>query len=277
MFNSGSSYSLSDIATATGNRDGGGWGSEGGAWWIIILFLFVFCGWGGNGGWGGNNNAAMQGALTRADLCSEFNFDGLENSVRGIQQGLCDGFYAQNTGMLNGFSTTQMAIEQGFAGVNNALCSLGFNIQNGINDVNVNQMQNTNALQRQISDCCCENRAAIAQVRYDMATDTCALTNAINQGVNSINQNIDNQFCQLRMEQKDQRIKELETINSTLRLADSQSNQNAYFNNLIQGAVQQLQPTPKPCFLVANPNGCGCGNNFPFNLTNGCGNGCNFC
>ncbi len=83
MFNSGEGYSLSDIATAAG-RDGysNGFGGSSSAWWIIILFLFVFLGWGQNGF--GGSSAAAQGALTRADLCQDMNFGQLENSVRGV-------------------------------------------------------------------------------------------------------------------------------------------------------------------------------------------------
>lgn len=109
---------------------------------IIILFLFCFNGWGGNG-FGNGNNAGLQGALTRADLCSEFNFNGLENSVRGIQSGLCDGFYAMNTGMLNGF-----------AGVSNAICNLGYEQAQLSNATNVALMQGQNAVQTQLAECC---------------------------------------------------------------------------------------------------------------------------
>lgn len=101
MFNSTNGYSLADIAAATGNNRNGGdaWGD--GAWWIILLFLFAG-GWGNGYGFGGNGGS--QGALTRTDLCQDMNFSELAAGVRGIQQGLCDGFYAMNTGMLNGFS-----------------------------------------------------------------------------------------------------------------------------------------------------------------------------
>jgi hypothetical protein len=108
----GASYSLADIATATGGRNNDGWGDN--CWWIILLFLF---GW-GNGGWGGRNN---EGGATRDALTYSFDFNGLENGVRGIQQGLCDGFYAVNTGMLTGFNGVQSALCQGFSGVNDAI------------------------------------------------------------------------------------------------------------------------------------------------------------
>lgn len=98
------------------NNNGNGWGDGNGYW---IFFLFFLLAW-GNGGWGGFGNgggAGMQGALTRADLCADMNFQSLENAVRGVQQGICDGFYAQNTTMLTGFSGLQNTINQQFAGV----------------------------------------------------------------------------------------------------------------------------------------------------------------
>ena len=196
MFNTGTTgYSLSDIAAATDGNRNDGFGGDGGAWWIIILFLFVFCGWGGNGF--GNRGFAGEAALTRADLCQDMNFGQLENGVRGIQQGLCDGFYAMNTGMLNGFAGVQNTLTNGFAGVDNAVCTLGYQTQAGINSVNVAGMQNTNAIQQdinantvanmqntnaiqtQLAQCCCDNRAGQKDIQYQMATDTCAVQNTI--------------------------------------------------------------------------------------------------
>lgn len=121
MFNNSNGYSLADIAAATGgnNRNDGMW--DNGAWWIIILFLFCFNGgmWGNGFGRGmggqGAGSPAFQGTTTREEIAYGFDMNGLQSSVRGVQQGLCDGLYAMNTGMLNGF-----------AGVNNAVCSLGY-------------------------------------------------------------------------------------------------------------------------------------------------------
>ena len=162
MFSSNNGYSLADIAAATGNNGNGnnnGWGGDG-AWWIIILFLFVFCGWGNNGNGFGNNGGASS-ALTRGELCQDMNFADLETAVRGVQSGLCDGFYAMNTGMLNGFSNLQQSLQSGFAGVDNAVCTLGYQNQMGVNTItqainaaDVNAMQNTNALSSQIAQCC---------------------------------------------------------------------------------------------------------------------------
>ena len=106
----------------------------GGDWLIALIILFLFpmmfgsgmwgCGmFGGMGGWGnGGLVAAANGALTRADLCSEFNFNGLESAVRGVQQGICDSTFALNN-----------TIQNGFHGVDNAICNLGFTTQQGLN------------------------------------------------------------------------------------------------------------------------------------------------
>lgn len=281
MFNSNEGYSLADIAAATGGRnDGYGEGFMGnGAWWIIIMFLFVFCGW-GNGGFGGfgGNGTGLQGALTRADLCQDMNFGQMENGIRGIQQGLCDGFYAQNTNLLNGFAGVQNSLTNGFAGVDNAICTLGYQNQTGINSVNVAGMQNTNALQQsinantvagmqntnaiqsQLAQCCCDNRAGQKDIEYRMATDTCAIQNTVQNTTRDI---IDNNNANARSILDflvQDKISTLESENQSLRLAASQSAQNTYL-------VNQLRPCPIPAYVTCNPwasnygvgyNSCGC-------------------
>lgn len=69
MFNNGTTgYSLSDIAAATGDRNDDNFGGNG-AWWIIILFLFAFCGWGGNGfGYGRNGATAEEKTILKQKL-----------------------------------------------------------------------------------------------------------------------------------------------------------------------------------------------------------------
>lgn len=95
-----------DSGNGNGNCWGGGCGADMALWFLIPLFLFGFGGWGGGfgGGFGGfGGGAGLNGALTRGELCQDMNFQSLENGVRGVQQGLCDGFYAQNTNLLTGF------------------------------------------------------------------------------------------------------------------------------------------------------------------------------
>lgn len=124
------------------DKSDGAFGGNG-AW--MMMFLFFLLAWGGNG-FGGWGNGAAQGALTRGELCQDMNFQSLENAVRGVQSGLCDGFYAMNTGMLNGFS-----------GVNNAIQQAQFAAQ----------------------QCCCETNRNIDAVRYENSKNTCDIVNAI--------------------------------------------------------------------------------------------------
>ena len=142
MFNSKEGYSLSDVAAVTKDSDGF---MGNGAWWIIILFLFMFS----NGNLFGGGN----GALTR----SELDFTNLDSSIRGVQQGLADGFYAVNTGMLNGFNGVQRDLCAGFGGVNTAITSLGY----------------------QMKDCCCEVNRNIDALRFENSRNTCEIVNAI--------------------------------------------------------------------------------------------------
>lgn len=262
MFNQSSGYSLSDIAAVSGNRgyDNDGFGGGNGAWWIIILFLFVFMGGGWNNGWGNGNNAGLQGALTRADLCQDMNFGQMENGIRGIQQGLCDGFYAQNTNLLNGFAGVQNSLTNGFAGVDNAVCTLGYQTQAGINSVNVAGMQNTNAIQSQLADCCCSTKSAIKDVQFQNAQDTCAIQNTIQNTTRDI---IDNNNCNTRSILDflvQDKISTLQAENQNLKLAASQVAQNNYL-------VDQLRPCPVPAYVTYNPwasnygvgyNSCNC-------------------
>lgn len=120
------------------NGDGDNWGG-GGSWWVVMLFFLLAWG-GGFGGWGG------QDSLTRADLCQGFNFNNLDSAVRGVQNGLCDGFYAMNTGMLNGFSSVN---------------------------------QNLNESRFASQQCCCETNRNIDSVKFEGAQNTCEITNAI--------------------------------------------------------------------------------------------------
>lgn len=245
MFNNTSPYSLSDIAAVTnGNGSGGlGFGNGGDGWWIILLFLL----WGGNGWGNGRENGSP---VTRSDLCESFNFNGIQNDLRGLEQGLCNGFY-----------TVGMNTMTGFHGVDTAICTLGYQNQEGLNN-----------LSRQLADCCCENRAAIAQVRYDMASDVCALQTSIanstrdivdsnNAGVRAI---LD-KMCQMEIASKDDKIAAQNQKIFALELAQSQANQNNYLLN-------QLRPAPVPAFSVPAPyqyTGCG-GATFGYAVNNCC-------
>ena len=230
MFNS-NMPSLSDIAAVTGNRNDGGWG-DGNGWWVLIILFAIFGGWGGNNGCGNNGNGGYSAtAATQADIQRGFDTSAVTNKLNGLENGLCDGFYSMNTAVMSGTNTLQNAIQQ----ASTANLQNTYTLQNAIQQDTVANMQNTNSISRQLADCCCENRAAIAQVRYDNATNTCAITTAINQLGQTIIQNdnanyraLHDELVAIQMANKDAKIAELTAMNNALNLAASQQAQNAY-------------------------------------------------
>lgn len=241
----------------TGYNNGGGWGGDWGAW-IILFLIFGMFGWGGfggfGGGWGGGN-----GALTRADLCSEFNFNGLENAVRGVQQGICDSTYALNTSILNGFH-----------GVDNAVCNLGYQTQQGFSATQVALMQGFNAAQAQAAECCCQTQTNIMQLGNQVERGFCqsnyndqANTTAIIQNAHNDTDRVLAKLDAMEMSRKDETIAALRSQVDALNLAQSQANQNNYL-------VNQLRPCPTPAYLTCNPWAA----QAPYGSCGNCG-GCN--
>lgn len=267
MFNAmAATPSLADIAAVTGNnRNNDGWG-DGNGWWVLIILFAIFGGW-GNNGWG-NNGAGNQGALTRGDLCQDMNFSDLEGAVRGVSQGLCDGFYAMNTGMLNGFAGINNNLAQGFAGLNTALMAQGYETrigtnelasqladcccktQSNIKDAVTQSVMNTNAIQQQIQQCCCDDQMRDMQMQFTLQQQHCDTLQAVDRIGDRI---IDYMSAQQMQTLRDE--------NQALRLAASQQAQNNYL-------VSQLRPCPEPAYIVPNPFCC---NNQTYN---GCGNTC---
>lgn len=262
MFKNGG-YNLSDIAAVTGNRNGnddGMFGNNG--WWIILLFLFA--GWGGRGfgGFGGNGGAESNFMIpwaTQADVRAAVDQQTLISKLDNQTYGLADSTYALNNSLMNGFH-----------GVDNAICTLGYNIQSGFN-----------TLGHQISDCCCETGRAIergfAETNYNMATQACDTRRAIadstrdiidanNAGVRSI----------LDFLTQD-KIAALTAENQTLKFAASQANQNAFITANQEAQTAELirrlaTPCPVPAYVVPNPNCC---YNATYSTGCSCGNGIN--
>lgn len=175
MFNSNCA-SVPLVANIDGNGNNGGW-ADGGWLWIIVVFALLF-GWGngGFGSFGGNNGGGyVATAATQADIQRGFDNSAVISKLDGISNGLCDGFYAMNNSMLTGFN-----------GINTNIMQTGYGIQQAINADTVANMQNTNALQSQLANCCCETREAIQGVNYNMATNTCALQNTMNNNTRDI-------------------------------------------------------------------------------------------
>lgn len=227
------------VAPVNSSNGGFGWGGEG-SWFIIILFLFAFLGW-GNGGWGNNGNGG--GVVDGYVLTSDF--ANVERKIDSVNQGLCDGFY-QQAQLVNG---TNMAIANGFG-----QAELSRSNQQAA------LMQQLNAMQMQAANCCCENRAAIAQVRYDMATQACDTRNTVQNATRDII-DANNQNSRAILDFLTQsKLSDLQAENQGLKLAASQAAQNNYL-------ISQLRPCPSPAYITCNPwAGSGYG---------GCGSGCN--
>ena len=273
MFNtSNCGYSLADIAAATGgsNRNSDGdWGGMG-AWWIIILFLFVFCGWGDGNGFGGFGrgssgitSAATQGALTREQACIDNNFQNLMRETGAISDAVNVGFANLNSTICNQqYDTAQM-----INGLNNT-------IQGGFYAANTVALQNQNALQTQLSGCCCDLRTGQMQIgnqierancdtNYNAATNTTAIIQNAHNDTDRILARLD----AMESARKDETIADLRT-----QLASCGDQSTAqYIINQVRGIVS---PTPVPAYPASSP--CGLGNWAPAVLANtyGYGGGC---
>lgn len=165
--------SLSDIAAVTRGNDNDGWG-QGGAWWIIILFLFVLMG--GNGGFWGNRTGEFGQYATAAsqqEILFGQQFGQINDRLTNIGNGICNlGYEMQGSvGQLG----KEVALAQ--AGTNTAILQTGNNIQ------------------AQLAQCCCDNRLATANLASQMDKQTCA-----------INSNIDAKFAELQKQQYEQTI-----------------------------------------------------------------------
>ena len=266
---------------------GGGYGGDGfgfggnGAWWLIVLLLFANNGWGGGfgfGGMGGMMPWMMMGGQqqTNNDVQRGFDQSAIMSSLNGITGALSNGFANAEISRCNANA--------------NVLQTLNGNQAATLQALNANQaatMQGMNTLASGLQNCCCENRAGIADLKYVIATENCEDRNALNNGVrdllvangantqnlmNTMNagiQTVMDKICQLELDGKNQQITQLQAqLNEANRRA-SQNDQTAQIlaSQAAQTAAleQYLRPVPMPAYIVQNPNcctqnyGCGCG------------------
>ena len=248
-----------DFAAVTGNNNGDGFMGGNGAWWIIILFLFAFCGGWGNGAWGGNGS---QGAADNYVLASDFSQ--VERKLDTVNAGLCDGFYAMNSnfGTLNNtlaqnFAAVQNTLTQGFAGLNTGMVQQGY--ENRIA---------TQGVQSALQNCCCDLRQQIGEVNYNLATQANGLSRSIENGFAQTNFNMASQNCQTlqAIDKVGDRVIDYLSQAENQRLRDEVAQYRAHANS--QYVINELTPKcPIPAYLTCNPNaplnysvnyGCGC-------------------
>lgn len=236
LTDNGNGLSAADVAAVVGNNggafgNGGFWGD--GSFWIIILFLFAFMG-NGWGGFGGNAGGAMPYVVNNMDSTVQRGFD--QQAVIGGINGITASINSLAQGQCNGFNGVTQAVNNGFYGAE---------IAN--NSRQMGLLQQLNAMQMAQQNCCCENRAAVADLKYTVATEACndraAINDALNTLTNVVNagfQGIHNELCQDRLEAKDLRIRELENQLNIAAFNTSQVSQTAQ----IEAFIRANQTTP---------------------------------
>lgn len=227
----------------------GAWGGGGGFFWLLVIF--VIAAMGGNGwGFGGGANGST---VINNDLQRGFDQQALMGGISGITSGI--NTLAQS--QCNSFANAEIAANA--------------------RQTSVLQAMNDIAMAQQ--NCCCENRAAVADLKYAVATEACAdraaVSDALNSALGAINagiQSIKDQMCQDKIDSKNEQIANLQSQLQMANLAASQTAQTSRIlaDNAAQTLAleQYLNPTPIPAYMVQNPNCCspnyGCGCNAGF-------------
>lgn len=251
-----------------GNNGFGGFGGDG--WWILLLFLLIGGnGWGGfGGGFGGNDiypwmNQSNQINNGFRDQMINDNVTSIRDGVYGISNQLCNGFAGVNASVANGFAQAEIA--------NNAR--------------QIADMQSMFGIQTALQNCCCENRAGIADLKYTVATENCAdrtqslmNTRDIIDSQTRGTQAILDKLCALELDGVKGQLAQAQRDNVSLQnqlnmatLRESQTAQNAFIaqglNNEVDALYNRLNSCPvpttpvygrTPIFTCGN-QGCGCG------------------
>ena len=275
-----------------GNGGFGGFGQDG--WWILLLLLFAGGGWGFGGFGGGAGMAMMDGGFgiypwlnNSQNINDGFRDQMLNSNIQGIQNSITSGFGDVQTALCGGFAGVN-------ASINNSQNAIAAQLySNQIADLERSfaaQTANTQgltALQAQLAQCCCDNRAATADLKYTVAAEECAtrttdtqntqsILNAINGGIQSIK----DQLCQDKIDAKNDEIANLRQSLAMKDLAASQTAQNAFIAQGFSNEVDQLYNRLASCPVPSTPvygrtpiftcsqnvaGGCGCSGNAFYN------------
>ena len=275
------------MPVAPAYSNGGGFGFGGGDWsWIILLFLICGGGWGGFGGFGGYGAGMMMGdgfglypwLNNSQNINGGFRDQMLNTTLSGIQNSVTSGFGDVQNSLCSGFAGVNASIN----GAQSALAQQLYSQQ--ISDLERSFAAQTastagmSAIQSQLAQCCCDNRAATADLKYTVATENCADRQAISDGIRDLltaqtasTQKILDQLCQDKIDAKNDLISQLRSELLYARGQASQDVQTAAIQAGQRGLANEIEqyvlPTPRPAYIVANPNccyntcgtNCGCG------------------
>ena len=258
---------------------GGGFGNDGfmggNGWWILILFILLG-GWnGGFGGFGGGVDGGLYPWMNNSqNINNGFRDQMLGTQISGIQNSITSGFGDVATALCGGFAGVNASIN----GAQNAIAQQLYG--NQIADLERSfaaQTATTSGLtgiQSQLAQCCCENRAATADLKYTVATEACADRAALNDGV----QKIMDKLCALELDGVKGQLAAAQRENLGLQnqlnmasMAASQAAQNAFiqkgFSDEVDALYNRLNSCPVPTtpvygrtpIFTCNNGGCGCG------------------
>ena len=258
MMNDGISVADALALRNTSSDNNNGWGGDGG-WWIVLLILLFAGGWnrGGFGGNGGNdgagyyNNACCTPA-TMQGMTDAFNFNQLDNGLRGIQNGICDGFYTTAANI----SSLQAALQNCCCQTQQSIANLGFDMAQGFCGVDKSILQSNftnqagfNSITNQLASCCCDLSRGQENIKY-------AVSQAANDILVANDKNTDRIINYLNQT-------EMDKLRTELQSAQFQLSQLSQTSNI----VNQLMPVAKPAYLTCSPYAAA----FGFNNYGGCG------
>ena len=250
-----------------GNSGGFGFGGD---WAWILLLLVLGGGWGGFGGFGMGNAMAADGFglypwLNNSEHISDgFRDQQISGQVTGIQNAVTTGFGDIQTALCGGFAGVNAGISNGFAQAEIANNARQIADMQQSFAAQTATMQGFNGLQSQLAQCCCDNRAGLADLRYTVATENCADRAALADGLRDVlaatqaqTQAILDKMCQQELEAERRENSNLRTQLSMAQLAASQSAQTAALeasnSAQTQYIVNRVAPYPIPAYTVANP------------------------
>lgn len=249
---------VSPTGYAGNGNNGFGFG-EGGGFWILLLFILM-------GGWGNGFGGGFGGG----DL-----YPWMNNS-----QNINDGFRDQMLGTQ--INSIQNGITSGFGDVQNALCSGFAGVQNTMNQNTMADMERSFSVQSALQNCCCQQSANTADLKYTVATENCAdrtqslmNTRDIIESQTRGTQAIIDKLCALELDgvksQLAQAQRENVGLQNQLNMANLAASQTAQTVNIRDSIIDELRSCPipsqpvygnQPIFTCGGNNGCGCGGNF---------------